>query len=113
MPVLPGDRVGLGVRGPRSLRGRLALLFAMGSAVLMLASAGSLYVVLDHQLQAAIDQGLRQRVADIAADMRTGPIAVRAEELFAQVVAPDGRVLAASRGIAEDAPVLRPDEVQR
>jgi signal transduction histidine kinase len=85
----------------------------MGSAVLMLASAGSLYVVLDHQLQAAIDQGLRQRVADIAADMRTGPIAVRAEELFAQVVAPDGRVLAASRGIAEDAPVLRPDEVQR
>jgi signal transduction histidine kinase len=110
--VEPADKGRLRV-GPRSLRGRLALLFALGSALLLLASAGSLYVILNRQLQAAIDQGLRARVTDIAADVGSGTVVVRPEELFAQVVSTDNRVLAASEGIAASAPVLTSSEVRR
>ncbi|HZQ28679.1 MAG TPA: ATP-binding protein [Acidimicrobiales bacterium] len=97
--------------GPRSLRGRLALLFAIGSAVLLLSSAGSLYVILNRQLGQAIDEGLRQRVTDIAADIDAGALVVRPEEPFAQLISASGTVLGSSATITSSRRVLGPTEL--
>ena len=99
--------------GPRSLRGRLAVLFALGSALLLVGSAGFLYVNLNRQLRSAVDRGLEQRADDIAADLRQGAVGVRQEEAFAQIVTPTGQVLDSSVTIAGDRPVLRGAELRR
>jgi signal transduction histidine kinase len=99
--------------GPRSLRGRLALLFAIGSAVLLLTSAGSLYVILNRQLGQAIDEGLRQRATDIAADIDAGALVVRPEEPFAQLISASGAVLGSSATITSSRRVLGVSELQQ
>src|SRR5436305_4701403 len=99
--------------GPRTLRGRLAVLFALGSAAVLVSSAGFLYVNLNRQLRSAVDRGLEQRADDIAADLRGGAVGVRQEEAFAQIVTGSGRVLDSSVTIAGDRPVLRPADLGR
>ena len=51
---------------PRSLRTRLALLFAVGATGVLVLAAALLYVSLDRQLAGAIDGGLRARADDLA-----------------------------------------------
>ena len=51
---------------PSSLRSRLAVLFALGSAALLFVFTFGLYHVLDRQLLAAVDSGLKNRATDLA-----------------------------------------------
>jgi len=98
---------------PTALRARLALLFALGSGVLLVAAAGFLYVNLNDELHTAINQGLQARERDIAADVSQGLVQVRREEAFAQILDTDGRVLGSSATLSPAAPVLRQDELRR
>lgn len=96
---------------PRSLRGRLAVLFALGSGALLAASSGFLYAGLDRQLTAAVDSGLRSRADDIEADVAAGSVQVRQEEAFAQLVDERGDVVSSSRTIPEGRRVLTDAEL--
>ncbi|HZQ83616.1 MAG TPA: ATP-binding protein [Acidimicrobiales bacterium] len=99
--------------GPTSLRGRLALLFGIGSGVLVLISALVLAVTINTAVQNGINNELRTRAEDLSADLRAGDIHVRPEEAFAEVVSLDGRVLAASRTIVNQRRILGPSELAR
>jgi signal transduction histidine kinase len=59
--------------GRLSLRLRLTLAFALAAAVMLAALGGFLHVRLGAQLDAQIEQGLRQRVADLAETQTTAP----------------------------------------
>src|SRR5207248_3882821 len=65
---------------PRSLRGRLATLFALGSTGLLLATAAFVYVNVNHALLSSVDQGLHERGAEIRNDLTSGTVAIREEE---------------------------------
>ncbi|MBV9665065.1 MAG: hypothetical protein JOZ37_13945, partial [Actinobacteria bacterium] len=69
--------------GPTSLRARLALLFGIGSGVLVLISAVVLAVTINTAVQNGINNELRARAEDLAADLRAGDVHVRPEEAFA------------------------------
>jgi len=97
--------------GPTSLRGRLALLFALGSGLLVLLAAATLAVTVNTAVQNGINNELRARADDLAADLRAGDIHVRPEEAFAEVVSVDGKVLAASRTIVNQRRILGPSEL--
>ena len=99
--------------GPRSLRGRLALLFAVGSGALLLLSAGFLYATLNTELQSAINAGLRARADDIEGDLRAGDIQIRQEEAFAEILDGTGRILDASSTIRAGRMVLTRPELAR
>lgn len=98
--------------GPTTLRGRLALLFAMVSGTLVLLAAITLALTVNTAVQNGINNELRARSEDLAADLRVaGKINVRPEEAFAEVVSVDGRVLAASRTIVNQRRILGPSEI--
>jgi len=97
---------------PTSLRSRLAVLFAIGSGALLLVSGAFLYVNLNNQLHAAIDEGLRARADDISAAIDSGSRTVPKEEAFAALLTPSGEVVDASAAIDRLRPVLRPDELE-
>lgn len=97
---------------PTSLRGRLALLFAMGAAALVAAASGLLFVTLESQLDAAIRDGLQARADDIGAEVHTGRVALPQEEPFAQLVNPTGTVIVTSAG-KSIAPVLSHGDLDR
>jgi signal transduction histidine kinase len=78
---------------PTSLKGRLALLFALGATALVSATSGLVSARLDSELQHAIDEGLSGRADDIGAEVRTGRVALPQEESFAQILSPTGRVI--------------------
>jgi signal transduction histidine kinase len=99
--------------GPTSLRGRLALLFAIGSGTLVVLAAGVLAVTLNTALQDGINNGLRTRAQDLDADLRVGEIQVRPQEAFAEILTVDGRVLAASTTIVNARRVLTVAELRR
>jgi signal transduction histidine kinase len=98
---------------PTSLRGRLSLLFAIGSGTLVLISSAVLAVTLNTALQNGINNGLRTRAEDLAADVRAGEIQVRPQEAFAEIVTPGGRVVAASTTILHAHRVLTAAELRR
>jgi two-component system, OmpR family, sensor kinase len=78
---------------PSSLRSRLAVLFALGSALLLFVFTFALYHVLDHQLLSAVDKGLKSRAGDLAVVVtsnKDGQLPDR--DPFAQVITLDGRV---------------------
>src|SRR6266511_2031626 len=97
---------------PSSLRSRLAVLFAIGSGTLLLISGAFLYVNLNRQLHAAIDEGLRARADDISADIEAGARTVPKEEAFAALLTPNGDLVDASAAIDRRRPVLSPHEIQ-
>lgn len=101
------------VTRPRSLRARLALAFALGSATLLLAAGGFLYLNLNGELQTAINDGLRAREDDIAADIAGGAPQVPQQDAFSQIVDPSGLLLASSATIPSGRPVLRANELRR
>src|SRR5437899_13042089 len=97
---------------PTSLRSRLAVLFAIGSGTLLLISGAFLYVNLNRQLHAAIDEGLRARADDISADIEAGARTVPKEEAFAALLTPEGAVVDASAAIDRRRPVLSEAELR-
>jgi signal transduction histidine kinase len=97
---------------PTSLRGRLAVFFALGAAALVVAASALLYLTLESQLDGAIRDGLQGRVDDIGAEVRAGRVVLPQEESFAQLLSPTGTAIdtSATRAVA---PVLRPRELEQ
>ena len=84
------------------IRLRLTLAFAGVMAAVLVAVGAFLYLRLESNLEASIDQGLRSRAGDVAALVRqAGPgstdagraTLIEQEESFAQVLEADGRVV--------------------
>ncbi|MGI9434246.1 MAG: hypothetical protein ACR2Q4_05365, partial [Geminicoccaceae bacterium] len=90
------------------IRARLTLIFA-GLMLLVLAGSGLLlYVGFAAQLDTAIQEDLDILAKDLVADINDGDIdilkdfgQVEPEELFAQILNPDGRILESSHNITE------------
>ena len=89
------------IRRPRTLRGRLTLVFALVTAVLCLLVG----VLVDSQyrsaLREALDDGLSTRFANLERDLATGgdqsvEPTLRDSEAFAQIVDADGQVVSAA-----------------
>ena len=93
-----------------SLRGRLALLFTAGSAVILVLAALLIYLDLNGELQRTINNGLMARAEDIEGDINSGRVAIRQEEAFAQILGL-GAVVVDSSAPAPAA--LSPTEVDR
>jgi len=87
------------VRLPRSLRFRLVVLFAAGTSVALALCLSLLYVVLDRQLDAAVDADLRGRGADLVAGLSAGDRAAVAGDPMAQLYASDGTLLAGTASL--------------
>ena len=93
---------------PQTLRARLTVTVVAAASVLLVVTLGMLYVGLNSQLSSAVDQGLRDRLDDLA-------VAARAEspaplvDPYAQVLSTQGHVVVAS-ATAPDASVLTPAE---
>jgi two-component system OmpR family sensor kinase len=96
-------------RRPETLRARLTITVITGASVLVVLSLGILYAILTSQLHAAVDEGLRARLQDIAATARTERPASLADP-YAQVLDARGRVVAAS-STAPPTSVLTPTEL--
>ena len=96
---------------PSSLRSRLAVVFALGSAVLLVVLVGLLYVVLDHELLAAVDRGLASRSDDlgVVAAGENGLLPNR--DPFAQVLQRDGTVVDQAPNVTSPRPALSPDQL--
>ncbi|HSS56045.1 MAG TPA: ATP-binding protein [Gaiellales bacterium] len=101
-----------------SLRARLTLAFAAGMTLVSLAVASFVYSQVRSDLRSEVDMGLRAR----AQALITEPNMVRGipqssghladnDEAFAQVLAGDGRILAATRSVARE-PLLRRTELR-
>ncbi len=97
---------------PASLRGRLALLFGLGVAVAVTVASGLVYVTLHSELDAAIRDGLRARIDDIGAEVRSGRVVLPQEEAFAQLLSPTGAVIDSSAAGRVES-VLDRDELDR
>ncbi len=85
---------------PRSLRNRLALLFAVGATGVLVLAAALLYVSLDRQLAGAIDGGLRARADDLVGYARRTNGQLPDEDPFAVLVWADGSVVDATGSAA-------------
>ncbi len=96
---------------PTSLRSRLAVLFAAGSAVMMLVLVVALYVVLDRALLSSVDRGLHTRADDLAQVASDEAGQVPDSDPFVQVVTLDGVVTSPATGPARAQPALRVDQL--
>ena len=97
------------------LRVRLSLAFTGVMAVLLGAAGIALSLLVAHNLDSTIDDGLSARAGDAAALVRTGTgngRLARTGEAFAQVLSPDGRVLETTPGAGDQA-LLSPAESAR
>jgi signal transduction histidine kinase len=84
---------------PRSLRTRLVLLFALGTAVTLMVCLSALYVELNEQLHDALDADLAGRSGDLVTSVSVGDLAPVVGDPMAQVYAADGTVVASSASI--------------
>jgi signal transduction histidine kinase len=91
-----------------SLRGRLALLFTVGSVVILILAGVLIYLDLNGELQRTINNSLVTRAVDIEGDVAAGRIEIRQEEAFAQILGPGAQVVDSS---APGPAVLAADEV--
>jgi two-component system, OmpR family, sensor kinase len=87
------------------LRPRLAVLVAGTGSLVAAAALGALVLIIGHQLDAAVDEGLRARAADLVAATVDGDLTASQHDPFAQVLASNGRVVAGSVN-APTSPVL-------
>jgi two-component system OmpR family sensor kinase len=94
------------------LRARLTLAFTGVMAVLLAAAGIALSVLVAHNLDSTIDDGLAARAGDAAAFVRTSGGLTRTGEAFAQVLTPGGRLLETTPGAGET-PLLSPAEAAR
>jgi two-component system OmpR family sensor kinase len=97
----------------RSLRARLVALACVGAALIVVTTSGLLAFNLDHALDRAVNEGLRARLDDIEAALGQGRLGLSQQEAFAQIVAPDGRVLSSSASIDANRQLLTRDELQQ
>jgi signal transduction histidine kinase len=95
---------------PTSLRSRLAVLFAVGSAVMMLVLVVALYVVLDRALLGSVDRGLRTRANDLAQVVADDDGQLPEGDPFVQVVTRGGVVTSPAAG-AEHQSFLDTDQL--
>ncbi len=100
---------------PRTLRGRLALVFALVTVVVSASVAAFVLLRYRADLSRQIDENLEIRYADVRGALRhapapfpsgTEPSVIPRAETFAQVLSADGAVLAASPRALLDHPVL-------
>jgi signal transduction histidine kinase len=91
---------------PSSLRSRLAVLFALGSAALLFVFTFGLYHVLDRQLLAAVDSGLKNRATDLAVVASGSDGLIPDRDPFAQTMTLDGQVVDQAPETTEHTPVL-------
>lgn len=97
------------------VRTRITLLATVLVAATLALASFALLRVLDTQLTQHSDGALRARAVDLAAQLESG-VVLRVvqpvtDEGFVQVVAQDGRVLAASPNLRDAAPVVSPNDV--
>ena len=97
---------------PRSLRMRVTVVFTAGAALALALCLTGLYVTLDRQLAAGLDQDLVTRSRDLAAAVVGGRVGVVATDPLAQLYAADGSVLVGSPFLGQHR-VLTADEVRR
>ena len=106
---------------PRTLRGRLVLVLAIVTVLVAALVAGFVLFRYRSDLDAAIDEGLETRYADVRSALRHAPrpvsgpkaVIIPKAEVFAQVLTADGRILAASPRVLLDRPVLGPRLLRR
>jgi two-component system OmpR family sensor kinase len=99
---------------PRTLRGRLAVLFGVVTVVLSGLVAGFVLVRYHSVVTSQLDQNLETRLQDVAGEVRRAPRPVTGSDLpilprgevFAQVLDQHGHVLAASPRALLDRPLL-------
>jgi len=99
------------------IRLRVALAFALVSAVVLAALGYFVYARFDSELSEQIDQSLRTHGDDIASlvahrDLSRSVELLGREESFAQVLTPDGRIYATTPQLGND-PQLTPAEAAR
>ena len=97
------------------IRLRLTLISSALMAVVLVALGAFLYLRLEADLLEAVDDGLRTRADILLVDLNNGAALgadwpVEPDEAFAQVLAPDGGVLAATPGF-EDEPLIQLDDL--
>ena len=98
---------------PTSLRSRLVAVFAVGSGILLVLTAALLYMRFDAQLNRAIDQSLRGRVAAITLDLHEGRLEIRPGQPYAVLLDANGQVIDATVASARRTPVLSRRELDR
>lgn len=96
---------------PRSLRARLVLVFAVGAAISLALCLVLLYMLLDRQLRAALDEGLADRSHDLAAAVSAGDAGVLQQDPLAQLYAADGTLLVGSPSLGGER-LLRAEQVR-
>lgn len=79
---------------PQTLRSRVTAVVVAGAAVLLTVALGLLYLTLNAEVHAAVDDGLRARLQDLSALSSTSPRSIA--DPYAQVVNRQGDVIAAS-----------------
>lgn len=88
------------------LRVRLAILAAALVAAIVAALGGFVYLQLEGELTASVDDGLAERAADLITEPPKGSgVEIAASDIgdvFAAVLAPDGSIAAASEGFPAD-----------
>jgi signal transduction histidine kinase len=96
-----------------SVRGRTTLAAVVLVAVVLGAGAWVLVVTLDHQLTSSTDQVSRTQLRELLDEVAAGPLppvlAQVNDDAVAQVMTPDGTVLAASANITGRGPITAPD----
>lgn len=96
----------------RSLRARLTIVATLLLALGLAGGAKLMVTSLARSLTESLDVEARQRVRDVAAQVRDGrlpdPVPVVGDGVLVQVVDPAGRVVAASAGADRDRPLLEP-----
>ncbi|MFI7602290.1 sensor histidine kinase [Actinoplanes sp. NPDC049681] len=96
---------------PASLRARLALVFGIGTSVVVLVSLSLLYVALDRQLDGAVDADLAARSNDLGASVGAHDLSAVANDPMAQLYAADGSPIATAAAISGRV-LLDPAEVR-
>jgi two-component system, OmpR family, sensor kinase len=101
------------------IRIRITLAFSVVMALVLGGAGAFVYVSVGGQLDDSIDQALRSRAGDLSALIRAsgpslgdGGTLIEAEESFAQVLAPDGRLLDSTPQLDGQA-ALSSDELRR
>jgi signal transduction histidine kinase len=95
---------------PRTLRGRLTLLFGTVSGLVLAAVLIVLYLLMSVQLRSAIRDDLGARLTDLTAAVASGNPGLVATDPYAQAIGPGGQVLAASPNVPLES-LLSPDEL--
>lgn len=96
---------------PTSLRARLALVFGIGTSVVLLMSLSLLYLALDRQLDDAVDADLAARSNDLLASVQARDPTAVANDPMAQLYAPGGSPIATAGAISGRV-LLNPGEVR-